>query len=76
MARICNNFESKDHDPLYCKNCDRAKPMHTYVFWHECEEPGCDTEVEYDDEPKCFTHSPDEGSSVLGYSAREQGVQS
>lgn len=39
------------------------------VFWHECEELGCHLMVEFDDEPKCFTHSPDEGSSVKGYSA-------
>jgi len=40
------------------------------VFWHRCETVGCDREVEFDDEPWCFTHSPDEGSSKIGYSAR------
>lgn len=45
------------------------------VFWHECEEPGCTRQVEFDDEPKCFTHSPDEGSSLHGYSAYEQAAR-
>lgn len=40
------------------------------VFWHKCVTPGCDRQVEFDDEPWCFTHSPDEGSSLQGYSAR------
>ena len=43
---------------------------HYGIFPHECEEDGCGIMVLYDDEPKCFTHSPDEGSSVVGYSAR------
>jgi hypothetical protein len=38
------------------------------IFVHECITPGCDRRVEFDDEPWCFTHSPDEGSSVEGYS--------
>jgi hypothetical protein len=42
------------------------------VFPHECEEEGCDRTVVFDDEPKCFTHSPDEGSSKRGYSARQK----
>lgn len=42
------------------------------VFPHTCEEPGCTKQVQFDDEPKCFSHSPDEGSSVRGYSAREK----
>lgn len=40
------------------------------VFPHHCVEHGCDRIVEFDDEPWCFTHSPDEGSSQVGYSAR------
>lgn len=40
------------------------------VFWHECDELGCHIMIEFEDEPKCFDHSPDEGSSVPGYSAR------
>lgn len=41
-------------------------------FPHKCEQPGCDITVEFDDEPYCFTHSPDEGSSVAGYSAMKK----
>lgn len=40
------------------------------LFDHKCEEPGCEKIVIYDDEPWCFTHSPDSGSSVRGYSAK------
>lgn len=53
-------------------------PLHNYtpdpkwdgIFSHKCEQKDCPKTVDYDDEPFCFTHSPDEGSSVKGYSAR------
>ena len=35
---------------------------------HPCEKKECKQFVAYDDEPWCFTHSPDEGSHVPGYS--------
>ena len=35
---------------------------------HPCAEYGCEHTVLFDDEPYCYTHSPDEGSSVRGYS--------
>jgi hypothetical protein len=35
---------------------------------HPCIQPGCSHTVQFDDEPYCYTHSPDEGSSVRGYS--------
>jgi hypothetical protein len=35
---------------------------------HPCAYPGCDHRVNFDDEPYCFGHSPDSGSSVRGYS--------
>lgn len=35
---------------------------------HPCQSPGCPNTVTYDDEPFCFKHSPDSGSSVPGYS--------
>jgi hypothetical protein len=38
---------------------------------HPCRFDGCTHTVLFDDEPYCFTHSPDEGSSVRGYSDRE-----
>ncbi len=41
------------------------------TFIHECITQGCDRRVEFDDEPWCFAHSPDEGSSIEGYSARK-----
>lgn len=45
---------------------------HEGIFPHECEFQDCDVVVQYDDEPFCFAHSPDEGSSVMGYSARAE----
>jgi hypothetical protein len=45
------------------------------VFPHECIEEGCSQVVQYDDEPWCFTHSPDDGSSVPGYSARQEATR-
>jgi len=39
---------------------------------HECEHAGCDRMVAYHDEPYCFTHSPDSGSSVPGYDSRHK----
>lgn len=44
------------------------------IFVHKCEESGCTKQVQFDDEPKCFTHSPDSGSSVRGYSARAKAA--
>ena len=42
------------------------------IFHHNCVTPGCDKTVVFDDEPWCFTHSPDSGSSKRGYSARKE----
>lgn len=44
--------------------------LEDYIFIHKCEYAGCDDKVSYDDEPYCFNHSPDSGSSVPGYSAK------
>lgn len=44
------------------------------VFYHKCKTEGCPVEIPYDDEPYCFTHSPDEGSSVKGYSAYQEAL--
>lgn len=40
------------------------------IFPHQCINPDCTTIVQFDDEPWCFTHSPDEGSSLAGWSAK------
>jgi hypothetical protein len=48
---------------------------HFGLYPHNCEEPGCTARPVYDDEPKCFTHSPDMGSSVRGYSAYEKTLK-
>jgi len=42
------------------------------MFPHKCEMEGCGFIVQYDDEPYCFKHSPDSGSSVPGYSAKRK----
>lgn len=50
---------------------------HWGLYPHDCEHPGCDRRPVYNDEPMCFTHSPEEGSSRKGYSAwkRARGLQ-
>lgn len=50
---------------LWCTN-------HLGLYPHKCVIDGCDRRVIYDDEPWCFTHSPDEGSSLYGWSAYEK----
>jgi hypothetical protein len=50
-------------------------PMKDGMFTHQCISPGCGTLVEYDDEPCCFKHSPDSGSHLPFYSARERLTQ-
>lgn len=42
---------------------------------HKCEQAGCDHHILYHDEPYCFTHSPDEGSSFKNYDSRKGGWQ-
>lgn len=67
-----------------CENIGVANSMmqgkwchqHYGIFPHKCEHEGCGKVVEFDDEPWCFTHSPDEGSSVRGYSAWERAQAS
>jgi hypothetical protein len=50
---------------------DRAHRMlNEGIFVHQCVDSTCSSVVEFDDEPWCFTHSPDEGSSLHGWSAR------
>lgn len=48
--------------------------MDEHVFFHKCVEDDCEIIVTYDDEPWCFKHSPDSGSSLRGYSAREEAL--
>lgn len=55
----CNSVRERDY---WCTN-------HWGMFKHECAHNGCNITVLYDDEPYCFTHSPDSGSSFRGYSA-------
>jgi hypothetical protein len=38
---------------------------------HQCEQSSCERMVQYHDEPYCFTHSPDSGSSVPNYDSRK-----
>ena len=63
-----NNYE----DYLAEQNAQyNSRPViETGVFHHKCNRPECTSLVIFDDEPYCFTHSDDSGSSVRGYSAR------
>ena len=45
------------------------------IFPHKCEISFCDKIVQFDDEPWCFEHSPDEGSSLIGYSAKAKAEE-
>lgn len=45
------------------------------IYRHQCIEDDCTTTVQFDDEPWCFTHSPDEGSSLAGYSAKAEAAR-
>jgi hypothetical protein len=63
--------DSLAHPDNLNKGRNTQEMAHPGLFDHECEEPGCKKIVMFDDEPKCFEHSPDEGSHVPGYSARE-----
>lgn len=49
--------------------------MENGIFPHECVARGCDSIVRYDDEPWCFAHSPDKGSSLVGYSAQAEAAR-
>lgn len=49
--------------------------QHEGLFPHNCEYEGCDARPIYDDEPYCFSHSPDSGSSIRGYSASEKWLK-
>lgn len=49
---------------------------HYGYFPHKCEVEGCRIMVTFDDEPYCFAHSPDSGSSERGYSAWERAQAS
>lgn len=40
---------------------------------HKCEHSGCEKTILYHDEPYCFTHSPDSGSSFKNYDSRTGG---
>lgn len=45
-----------------------------HFFLHKCIVEDCEVIVQFDDEPWCFTHSPDSGSYVPGYSARAGAI--
>ena len=51
---------------------DQWCSQHYGLYPHTCGYAGCDRTVQYDDEPWCFTHSPDSGSSVKHYSAYKE----
>jgi hypothetical protein len=48
--------------------------MEEGIFPHKCVVSGCEYTVQFDDEPWCFKHSPDSGSSKHGYSARAEAA--
>lgn len=64
----CNNPTVNQHNTtMWCSE-------HYGLYRHKCSRAGCRTLVLYNDEPWCFTHSPDEGSSVKGYNAYKMSI--
>ena len=57
-----------DRGTITLREFQLSLDSHAITQSHPCIEPGCTHSVPFDDEPRCFTHSPDEGSSVRGYS--------
>lgn len=47
-----------------------------YPDRHPCVVVYCKNTVQFDDEPWCYTHSPDSGSDVRGYSYKNGGFNS
>jgi hypothetical protein len=60
----CETPQEKD---IWCRE-------HYGYFPHKCKEDICERRPLFDDEPFCFEHSPDEGSSVKGYSAYREAL--
>lgn len=46
-----------------------------YPDRHPWEYPMCTNTVQFDDEPWCYTHSPDSGSNVPGYSYKATHIE-
>ena len=62
-----NNYEDylAEQNALFA-----SRPViETGIFHHDCSQATCDNSVVWDDEPYCFTHSPDSGPRMRGYSA-------
>lgn len=65
------------HEKPKCKEegCDVVALYDAWCMEHQkhpCVIDRCPNMVEFDDEPWCFTHSPDSGSNVLGYSYKKE----
>ena len=64
FSRIEIDGHSTQWYALYHEECDEG------TYWHECRVPSCKVRVRYNDEPTCYTHSANSGSSDSFYSAR------
>lgn len=62
MDMYAQTSEKSDQRILWCEK-------HYGLYPHQCETYGCERTVIYVDEPYCFTHSPDIGSSDPSYFA-------
>lgn len=70
----------KEPDPELLKllDEDEEEQYHTCDMEpcrHKCEHTGCENYITYHDEPYCFYHSPDSGSSFKNYDSRKGGWQ-
>ena len=55
---------------VYRKVAATIPEVHDGIYPHECIIATCKTMVAFDDEPYCFVHSPDSGSSFPAFSAK------
>lgn len=78
IVEASKRFQQSKRDTQRRQQEERVKEITTPdegIFPHTCTEPGCTYTVMFDDEPKCYKHSPDSGSSVRGYSARREAAE-
>lgn len=66
--------EKADFDRGFNEASERELMLDDGICPHACAVDGCKVIIQYDDEPRCFRHSPDSGAAVTGYSARKEAT--
>jgi hypothetical protein len=68
MSDVIAMYEAMDFDVTQFFVGSEEEPVDDDNESHPCTHSDCTVTVPYDDEPFCFDHSPDHGSTVPGYS--------